>query len=37
VNPMKSLAKLLPAASVAALLTMAAAEAHHSFAMFDRD
>ena len=34
---MKSLAKLLPAASVAALLTMAAAEAHHSFAMFDRD
>ena len=29
--------KLLPAASAAALLFMTAAEAHHSFAMFDRD
>src|SRR5688572_33425775 len=33
---MKSILKLLPAAS-AALLTMTVAEAHHSFAMFDRD
>jgi hypothetical protein len=32
---MKSILKLLPAAS-AALLTMTVAEAHHSFAMFDR-
>jgi hypothetical protein len=34
---MKSIMKLLPAVSVAALLTMTVAEAHHSFAMFDRD
>ena len=34
---MKSLVKLLPAASAVALLTMTVAEAHHSFAMFDRD
>ena len=34
---MKSIAKLLPAACVAALLTMTAAQAHHSFAMFDRE
>ena len=33
---MKSFARLLPAASVAALLTTATAEAHHSFAMFDQ-
>ena len=33
---MKTLLKLLPA-SAAALLTMTAAEAHHSFAMFDRE
>jgi hypothetical protein len=29
--------KLLPAAAVAALATITVAEAHHSFAMFDRD
>jgi len=35
---MNTIRKLLPAASAAALLWMtAAAEAHHSFAMFDRD
>ena len=34
---MKTIRKLLPAASAAALLFMTAAEAHHSFAMFDRD
>ena len=34
---MNTIRKLLPAASAAALLFMTAAEAHHSFAMFDRD
>jgi hypothetical protein len=34
---MNMIRKLLPAASAAALLFMTAAEAHHSFAMFDRD
>ena len=34
---MKSALKLLPTACVAALLTTAVAEAHHSFAMFDRE
>ena len=34
---MKSAWKLLPTACVAALLTTAVAEAHHSFAMFDRE
>ena len=33
---MKTTFKLLPA-SAAVLMTMTAAEAHHSFAMFDRD
>ena len=34
---MNTIRKLLPAASAAALLYLTAAEAHHSFAMFDRD
>jgi hypothetical protein len=34
---MNTFRKLLPAASAAAVLFMTAAEAHHSFAMFDRD
>jgi hypothetical protein len=34
---MKSALKLLPTTCVAALLTTAVAEAHHSFAMFDRE
>ena len=34
---MTRLSKTLPAAIVAALLTVTVAEAHHSFAMFDRD
>ena len=34
---MKTIRGLLPAASAAALLFMTAAQAHHSFAMFDRD
>ena len=34
---MKTICKMLPAASAAALLTMTVAQAHHSFAMFDRE
>jgi len=34
---MKTIRRLLPAATVGALLTMTVAEAHHSFAMFDRE
>ena len=36
-STMKSIVKLLSAGTAAALLTMTVAEAHHSFAMFDRD
>ena len=34
---MKTIRSLLPAVAAGALLTMTVAEAHHSFAMFDRE